>query len=108
MPPLSKWVNRNTHFSIASLYSLFTTSDLPSIRLRLKLFYRKDFRVGLYFNDSNNNKNGNNNNNNNKNGNNNNNNNNSNDDDDDDDESFVMDITVDSSSCPMFLDRIRI
>ena len=101
MPPLSKWVNRNTHFSIASLYSLFTTSDLPSIRLRLKLFYRKDFRVGLYFNDSNNNKNGNNNNNNN-------NNNNSNDDDDDDDESFVMDITVDSSSCPMFLDRIRI
>ena len=97
MPPLSKWVNRNTHFSIASLYSLFTTSDLPSIRLRLKLFYRKDFRVGLYFNDSNNNKNGNNNNNN-----------NSNDDDDDDDESFVMDITVDSSSCPMFLDRIRI
>ena len=101
MPPLSKWVNRNTHFSIASLYSLFTTSDLPSIRLRLKLFYRKDFRVGFYFNDSNNNKNGNNNNNNN-------NNNNSNDDDDDDDESFVMDITVDSSSCPMFLDRTRI
>ena len=100
MPPLSKWVNRNTHFSIASLHSLFTTSDLPSIRLRLKLFYRKDFRVGFYFNDSNNNKNGNNNNNNN--------NNNSNDDDDDDDESFVMDITVDSSSCPMFLDRIRI
>ena len=100
MPPLSKWVNRNTHFSIASLYSLFTTSDLPSIRLRLKLFYRKDFRVGFYFNDSNNNKNGNNNNNNN--------NNNSNDDDDDDDESFVMDITVDSSSCPMFPDRIRI
>ena len=86
------------HFSIASLYSLFTTSDLPSIRLRLKLFYRKDFRVGFYFNDSNNNKNGNNNNNNN----------NSNDGDDDDDESFVMDITVDSSSCPMFLDRIRI
>ena len=84
---------------MASLYSLFTTSDLPSIRLRLKLFYRKDFRVGFYFNDSNNNKNGNNNNNNN---------NNSNDDDDDDDESFVMDITVDSSSCPMFLDRIRI
>ena len=100
MPPLSKWVNRNTHFSIASLYSLFTTSDLPSIRLRLKLFCRKDFRVGFYFNDSNNNKNGTNNNNNN--------NNNSNDDDDDDDESFLMDITVDSSSCPMFLDRIRI
>ena len=32
---------------MASLYSLFTTSDLPSIRLRLKLFYRKDFRVGF-------------------------------------------------------------